>query len=459
MEMAVDDDGRSRTGTVWTATAHAITAIVGTGVLTLPWSIAQLGWIIGPIVLVLFAFVTYYCSILLSDCYRSPDPIKGRRNYTYMDAIRAFLGEKDVSLCGIVQYLILWGTMVGYTITACMSMMAIKLSHCYHKNGKSAVCEASGILYGIMFGVVEVILSQFPNLEKVSILSYTAAAMSILYSFIALYLSAIKFSAHQQVRGTVLGVDTGGNISAATKVWHCFQALGNIAFAYTYAMVLIEIQDTLKSPPPENRTMRKANVYGIGGTTIFYIFLGLVGYAAFGSDAPGNILTGFYEPFWLIDIANIAVLIHLIGAYQVFSQPLFAFYEHWLATKWPNSGFFNKVYTFKACFPKSRSFKFTLCKLLVRTTFVILTTVVSLMLPFFNAIVGLLGALGFWPLTVYYPITMYLAQAKIRRGNSKWVALQLMSCICLLVSLVSVVGSIADIAQHLGNTRLFKMEL
>lgn len=78
------------------------------------------------------------------------------------------------------------------------------------------------------------------------------------------------------------------------------------------------LQDTLKSPPPENRTMRKANVYGIGGTTIFYIFLGWVGYAAFGSDAPGNILTGFYEPLWLIDIANIAVLIHLIGAYQVY---------------------------------------------------------------------------------------------------------------------------------------------
>lgn len=76
-------------------------------------------------------------------------------------------------------------------------------------------------------------------------------------------------------------------------------------------------KDTLKSPPPENQTMKRATFYGIGVTTIFYISIGCIGYAAFGNDVPGNILTGFKEPFWLVDIANIAVLIHLVGAFQV----------------------------------------------------------------------------------------------------------------------------------------------
>lgn len=78
-------------------------------------------------------------------------------------------------------------------------------------------------------------------------------------------------------------------------------------------------QDTLKSPPAENMSMKKATFYGIGCTTIFYLSLGCIGYAALGSDAPGNILTGFgfYEPFWLIDIANLCIVIHLVGAYQV----------------------------------------------------------------------------------------------------------------------------------------------
>ncbi|KAL2553886.1 Transmembrane amino acid transporter domain-containing protein [Forsythia ovata] len=44
-----DDDGRlKRTGTVWTASAHIITAVIGSGVLSLAWATAQLGWIAGP---------------------------------------------------------------------------------------------------------------------------------------------------------------------------------------------------------------------------------------------------------------------------------------------------------------------------------------------------------------------------------------------------------------------------
>ena len=65
--------------------------------------------------------------------------------------------------------------------------------------------------------------------------------------------------------------------------------------------------------------MKKATFYGLGLTTIFYLLLGCIGYATFGNNAPGNILTGFgfYEPFWLVDMANVCVIVHLIGAYQV----------------------------------------------------------------------------------------------------------------------------------------------
>ena len=81
-----------KTGTMWTASAHIITAVIGSGVLSLAWAIAQLGWIAGPAVMVLFSFVTYYTSTLLSVCYRTGDPVNGKRNYTYMDAVRSNLG-------------------------------------------------------------------------------------------------------------------------------------------------------------------------------------------------------------------------------------------------------------------------------------------------------------------------------------------------------------------------------
>lgn len=79
------------------------------------------------------------------------------------------------------------------------------------------------------------------------------------------------------------------------------------------------MQDTLKSSPPENSQMKKATAVGIMASTVFYMLCGVLGYAAFGNDAPGNFLTGFgfYDPFWLVDIANICIVIHLLGAYQV----------------------------------------------------------------------------------------------------------------------------------------------
>ncbi|XP_072999258.1 amino acid permease 8-like [Typha latifolia] len=456
----VDDDGRMRTGTVWTATTHAITAVIGSGVLALPWSVAQMGWIIGPLALIACAYVTYYTAILLTDCYRTPDPVHGRRNYTYMDVVRSCLGPRDVFICGLAQYIMLWGTMVGYTITTATSIMAVVRTNCFHYKGHDASCGASGTLYMVLFGIVEIVLSQFPNLEKITFISVVAAVMSFAYSFIGLFLSIAKFASHHSIRGTLMGVKIGiDGVSASTKTWHSLQALGNIAFAYTYAMLLIEIQDTIKSPPPENQTMKRASLYGIGVTTIFYVSLGCLGYAAFGNEAPGNILTGFYEPFWLVDIANVAVLIHLVGAYQVYGQPIFAVYEKWLANKWPESAFFHNAYQVEFPFLKGWAFRFTLCKLILRTLFVIITTLISLMLPFFNAILGLLGSVAFWPLTVYYPVTIYMAQAKIKRGQGKWLVLQSLNMIALIVSLLAAVGSVADIANRLKHVTIFKTEL
>ena len=65
--------------------------------------------------------------------------------------------------------------------------------------------------------------------------------------------------------------------------------------------------------------MKKASVIGVSITSVFYFLCGGLGYAAFGNLAPGNFLTGFgfYEPYWLVNIANICIVVHLVGAYQV----------------------------------------------------------------------------------------------------------------------------------------------
>lgn len=79
------------------------------------------------------------------------------------------------------------------------------------------------------------------------------------------------------------------------------------------------MKDTLEAPPQENKTMKRASTMSVLITTFFFLCCGCFGYAAFGSKAPGNLLTGFgfYEPYWLVDIANVCIVLHLVGGYQV----------------------------------------------------------------------------------------------------------------------------------------------
>ncbi|XP_055810648.1 amino acid permease 6-like [Solanum dulcamara] len=454
----VDDDGREkRTGTVLTASAHIITAVIGSGVLSLAWAMAQLGWVAGPVILFLFSFITYFTSTLLADCYRSPGPDSGKRNYSYMEVVRSHLGGIKVQLCGISQYGNLVGITIGYTITASISMKAVIRSNCFHKKGHQASCTVSNYPFMVIFAVIQIILSQIPNFHKLSWLSILAAIMSFAYSLIGLGLSIAKVAGvghhvKTSLTGTIVGVD----VSGSQKIWRSLQAIGDIAFAYAFATILIEIQDTLRSPPAENKAMKRASLVGVFTTTLFYVLCGTIGYAAFGNDAPGNFLTGFgfYEPFWLIDFANVCIAIHLIGAYQVFSQPIYRFVEGRCNEKWADNKFITSQHDINI--PWFGVCNVNYFRILWRTAYVVVTAVIAMIFPFFNAILGLIGAASFYPLTVYFPIEMHIVQRKIPKYSFKWIWLRILSWACLIVSLVAAVGSIQGLTQDLKTYKPFK---
>jgi len=65
--------------------------------------------------------------------------------------------------------------------------------------------------------------------------------------------------------------------------------------------------------------MKMANKVGLLAMTIIFLLCACSGYAAFDSNTPGRILmgSGFKEPFWLVDLANVYLVVQLVGAYQV----------------------------------------------------------------------------------------------------------------------------------------------
>ncbi|GJN02619.1 hypothetical protein PR202_ga19989 [Eleusine coracana subsp. coracana] len=167
-----DDDGHPRrTGTPWTCSAHIITAVIGAGVLSLAWAVAQLGWVAGPACMLCFALVTYVSAALLTECYRRGDPDKGPRNHCYMDAVRVYLGKKHTWACGSLQYVSLYGCGVAYTITTATSIRAILKSNCYHDHGHDAACNYDGSYYMLIFGGAQLFLSFIPDFHDMAWLS------------------------------------------------------------------------------------------------------------------------------------------------------------------------------------------------------------------------------------------------------------------------------------------------
>ncbi|KAF5773986.1 putative amino acid transporter, transmembrane domain-containing protein [Helianthus annuus] len=442
-----------RTGTLWSSVAHIITAVIGSGVLSLAWSVSKLGWIGGPVALLFFAVVTYVSSSLLSDCYRSPDPVNGVRNRSFADAVRVILGclassgdsgEKQALLCGILQFVNFYGTGVAYVVTTATCMSAIQRSNCYHNQGHEAPCEYEGNLYMFLFGVVQIVMSQIPDFHSMMWISIVAAIMSFCYSSIGFGLGIAKVIENGKIEGGVYGASA---VTAPAKLWLTFQAIGDVAFAYPYSLVFLEIQDTLKSTPPENKVMRKASLIAILVTTFFYLGCGCFGYAAFGDNTPGNLLTGFgfYEPYWLIDFANACIILHLIGGYQLFSQPVYAYAERWVTEKFPDSILLKNTDRLKL--PLLPDFELNLFRLCFRTSYVVSTTGIALVFPYFNEILGLLGALNLWPLAIYFPVEMYIVQRKVETWSRKWVVLQIFSSFLMVVSVAALMGSVAGLIE------------
>ena len=135
----------------------------------------------------------------------------------------------------------------------------------------------------------------------------------------------------------------------------------------------------------------------------------------------------------------------------MFAQPIFAFVEKSCQKRWPESKFINAEYM-----PFMGSHGFNTFRLVWRTSYVVVTAVLAMIFPFFNDILGLIGAASFYPLTVYFPIEMHIAQQKIPKYSFNWMWLKILSWSCLVVSLVAAAGSIQGLAEHVKTYKPFK---
>lgn len=132
--------------------------------------------------------------------------------------------------------------------------------------------------------------------------------------------------------------------------------------------------------------------------------------------------------------------------------------ESWATRKWPKSKLVTEEYAINIGIKRRYMFRLNLFRLIWRSSFVILATLVALIMPFFNDILAFLGAMGYWPLTVFFPIEMYIANNKIRKWSWRWLCLELINTSCLLVAVAASCGSIQGLVKSLKTYKPFQVK-
>lgn len=74
---------------------------------------------------------------------------------------------------------------------------AIKRANCFHYHHTRVGCHTQNNIFIIIFGIIQIILSQIPNFHELGWLSVVAAIMSFAYSLIGLGLSMAQIAGQQ----------------------------------------------------------------------------------------------------------------------------------------------------------------------------------------------------------------------------------------------------------------------
>ncbi|RHN69275.1 putative amino acid transporter, transmembrane domain-containing protein [Medicago truncatula] len=304
----------SRNAKWWYSAFHNLTAMVGAGVLSLPYAMSHMGWGPGVTILIMSWVITFYTIWQMVEMH---EIVPGKRLDRYHELGQEAFGEK-LGLWIVVpqQIVVEVGTCIVYMVTGGKSLKKVHDTLCPD-------CKEIKTSYWIIiFASVNFVLAQCPSLNSISVVSLSAAVMSLTYSTIAWGASLKK--------GVAPNVDYGTKAhSTADAVFNFLSALGDVAFAYAGHNVVLEIQATMPSTPenPSKKPMWKGVIFAYIGVAFCYFPVAFIGYYMFGNSVDDNILITLEHPTWLIAAANLFVVIHVIGGYQIFAMPVFDMIE------------------------------------------------------------------------------------------------------------------------------------
>ena len=396
----------------WANVSMTLTGeIMGTGVLSLPYATAQLGWVLGLGSCVLFGVASTYSGVLLSrmvnDFYADA--------HSYADLSAAIVGPR-AGRATRVAISSMWALILPYYLMATVSSLIVALPGlqlCYWQWAVGVAC----------------VLLPPLQLRDLHSISYAAGAST------AAMVSAV---------GLILfSLGTAGTADApppTTRAWpkleggvlRMYASFGSFIFAYQGQSIFLEIMREMRQPRHFPRAVVSANTALVG----VYALTSAVGYGGMG-DGVAPFLPSSMPPGPLRQATGLLLAFHVGVGCMIIAQPLHRALH-------------------LACFPRTAAGGDTKGAAahwaLLSCSTVLLAIVVANAVPFFADFQNLIGSLMGAPIMFGGPAALYLRACRLhRRAVPPVEAAVCWAFVLLLTPLFSLLGTanaVLDIMAH-----------
>ncbi|KAM0846764.1 hypothetical protein ACQ4PT_055461 [Festuca glaucescens] len=413
--------------------------MVGPAVLSLPYAFRGIGWGLGLGVLTALGAISFYTYYIMSRVVDHCEAA-GRRHIRFRDLAADIFDERRFFGVGTgwafylvvaVQTAINTGTTIGSILLA---------ANCVEILYSSLTTDGPLKLYHfiLLIAVVLAILSQMPSFHSLRYINLGSLLLSLGYTML---LSAACIRAG--LSSDAPTKDYSLSASKSKKTFDAFLSVAILAAAYGNG-ILPEIQATLA--PPAAGKMAKALVICYSVASFTFYLPAITGYWAFGKTVRSNAMQSLMPetgpslaPTWLLGLAVVLVLLQLLAIALLYAQVAYEVMEKMLAD--PTQGRF--------------SWRNLVPRLALRTIYVAFCAFVAAALPFFGAIVGVIGSVGFIPLDFVIPVVMYNMAVSPPRRSLVYITNLVIMVVFTGIGVIGAVASVRKLVLNAGRFKLF----
>ena len=216
----------------WWRSASVITGeVMGTGVLSLPYACAQLGWVLGLLSSIAFGCAAMYSGRLLSVVKNHLYP----EVTSYMDAANATFGPRFATFTR-AAIMSSWGMIMPYYLIGC----AAALDGAFPSVG---LCYWQwSLVVALMGAPVCALLRSLHQLAFLSLISTAAVILVVVILVAALIASAPDGSDGGGLANHHVGLPPGGSFMRT------YNSLGSFVFAFQGQSMMFEIMREMREP-------------------------------------------------------------------------------------------------------------------------------------------------------------------------------------------------------------------